>query len=469
MNKIEPLNPTKGVIVGPVIKKIGSIVTTPALILYTTRRPTSTKPLVIFKNNNEMVTKTPKVEIKAIENNDVNSGQTNNDINHDVITKAVKPNADSKNALQSICLEEHTQNKLDDVHEDHIGIAGKEKTEESQQITYHISDKNGKKITEITTTKIIEENSNNIASKHQNNEKCDTIELTDEHSAKKQTTNHEISSDSRNLNIHLLDENHDHIRQDKSHEIDCDAKNQRTHVLAAKLVDTKPLDKKIKDEVKECTITQLEKMDKETQLPPAHGDHVDIKDNHPNITIKLVVDTPKVDLIKLINVSSVDLKPRKNATMKPATSDLVTNAVKDVPKVIIPNANALLITNPLKPKVIMAPTKVFEIVNTTDSNTSKASTNNKPKDLDIQRMKMSIRVETNSENKTVPIDCKKTLTASVLQHENGVNGTYTKVDIKLDDDKNGKFILLIFNCDLSVRCKRDNDGTVVVTSQVFNL
>lgn len=467
INQIEPLKVTKSVIVGPVIKKIAPSVTTPVIILYTTRKPLSTTPMVIMKSNNELVTKAPKAESEAIKSNNTSS-QTNNEINHDAIQKAVEPNADSKSTIQTICLEEHTQNKLDNIHEDHIGIAGKENKEESQHTTYHVSDKNGKKITEITTTKIIEENSNNVASKHESHEKCDTLDLTDEHSSRKHLNEEKVKDKlviaiNRSLNETNIDNNqalkrnveslttsheinsenrHCKEQEDKSHDIDHDTKNQTVHLLDIKLEYTKPLDKKITDELKECNVTQLEKKNKETQLSQVPCDHLDIKD--PNITVKVLVDSPKVDMIKVINVSSVDLKPLKNDTTKPATCDVITDAVKEVPKIIIPNVNALLISNPLKPKLIVAPTRtILKIVNTTDCNTTKANTNSKSKDVDTQRTKMLIKVEMNSENNTAPVDCKNMLTASVVQNENGVNRTYTNIDIKLDEEKNGKFILFM--------------------------
>lgn len=468
-------------IIGPITKKGGTIVTKPILILYTTRKPMSTKPMVILKNNNEMVTKASKAEVEAIENNDTNSGQAKNDNHHDVIKKAVQPNADSQNTLQTICLQEHTQNQLDDVHEDHIEKAAKEKNDEIQRTIYHVSDKNGKKITEITTTKIIEENSDNAASKHQSSEKCNTLDLTDEHSSKKHlseekvkdksvivinkllngtnvsknlgnkrdvleslTTNHEINCDSRNLSTYGLDENpHDIKQEDIVHDIDCDTKNQTTHLLEAKLEYIKPRDKKITNEEKECNITQpLEKKDKKTPLSEVMSDNI-VKDNHPDITTKLLVDTPKVHLIKLINISPIDLRPHENDTTKRVITDLSIDATKEVPNLPIHKVNALLISNPRKPLVTIAPTRtIFEIVNITDCNTTKANTSNKSKELDIQRMKMSIKVEMNSENKSLPVDSKNILTACVVQNENEANGTYTNVDIKLDDEKNGKFIFI---------------------------
>lgn len=443
----------------------------------------STRPMVIFKRNNEMVTKAHKAETEAVEHNDTNSNQTNNEIKHELIKTAVP--ADSKNTLQTICLEEHTQKQLDDVHEGHIEKAGKEKKEAIKHTTYHVSDKNGKKITEITTTKIIEENCDNAATKQHSHEKCDILDLTDEHSLMKHmsevnikdksviainessngtnvsnnlgftqlTTNHidehslEINPDSKNLNTHFLDGNPHEIKQEnKSHEIDSDTKNQTTHLLPLKLEYTKPLDNKIMDDVKECNITQqLEKKDEETHLPQTHSDKIEHKDNQPNITIKLLAEIAKSDVIKLTNVSSIDLKPSlTNVTTKPVASNLSINAVKEVLKVpIIQKLNTLLVSNAHKPQVTIVPTKaILKIDNTTDCNTTKVSNNNKPKDLDLQRMKMSIKVEMNPENKSVPVDCKNTVTAPVVHKENGPNGTYTNVNIKLDDQRNGKFIFI---------------------------
>lgn len=467
--------------------------------------------MAIFKNN-DMVTKSPIAKIEASAINDTNSSQTNNEINFHVMKSTVSPNKDSKNTFQTICVEEHSRNQLDDIQEDHIGKEGKEKKEEIQHTTYHVSDKNGKKITEITTTKIIEENSNIAASKEHSNKTCDILDLTDEHSLMKHlsegkvkdksmiainkssngthvsnnlgfkrnvleslTTNHvgehslEMNSDSRNLNTHFLDENSHGIKQeDKSHNNNHGTKNQTAHLLEVQL-EYKPLDKKVTDEVKEmsCNITQqLDKKDQETHLSEAQGDHVDLKDNYPNITIKLLVDTPKVDVIKITNVSSIDLRPSvKNTTTKQKISDLSRNAVKEVPKLPIIQKVNTLIFNTHKPQVTTAPTRtIFEIVNTTDCNTTIESINKKPNDLDIQRMKMSIKVEMNSENKSVPVDCKNKFTASGVQNENGVNGIYTKVDIKLDDKKNGKFTFKISNFQFSVRSRRNIDVIVAVTN-----
>lgn len=474
--KIEPSNPTKGVTIGPFIKKIGTTVTTPVLMLYTTRKPVSTKPMVIFKNNNDMVTIAPKAEIEAIKKNDTNSGQTNNEIHSDVTKIAEQPNADSKNTLQTICLEEHTRKQLDDVHENHIGKSGKEKKEETKHTTYHVSDKNGKKITEITTTKIIEENSDNTTSKQQSNETCDTLDLTNVHSLIKHLTEekvkdktviksnaslngtnvnknlgskrnilesltingvdelcHKINSDPRNLNTHISGENiHAMKQEDKSHEDYCDTKKQATHLFEVKSEYSRPLDKIITDEVKECNLTQqLEKKNKATLQPQNY--HVDLKDKHPNITIKVLVDTPKVDVIKLANVSSIDLKTSvENITTK--TSDCNINSVKIVPKLpMIKKVNTLLIS---RPQVTILPKRtIIEIVNTTDSNTTTASNNKKPKDLDIQRMKMSIKVEINSANKSIPVDCKN---MTITTYENDINDTYTNVYSKQDNTKSGK-------------------------------
>lgn len=346
----------------------------------------------------------------------------------------------------------------------------KEKKDERKHTSFHVSDQNGKKITEITTTTIIEENSHNAADKRQSNDKCDIVDMTNDHFLKRDlgeenekdgsmikvhhssnktprvllaggdlssiTTNHvdhhhhEINSDSKSLYIKQQEEN-------ENHEMNSYIKNETAHLLEVKSKCIIPLDNKTMSN----TSQQLAENDKQ---PQSQGLSVDLKDDHTNTTIKVLVEIPKTDVMKSINVSSIVSKPSvKNITMtetdneKPVPIDLNKNVIKEVATSPIIQELNTIISNKNEPQVTIAPIKIIsEKVNITDSNITKISNDKKSKDLDIERIKMSIKVEMNTANKSVPADYKNMTTASVIHND---NGTHTSVDIDVDGEKNGEF------------------------------
>lgn len=459
--------------IGQVIKQISTTGSTPVLILCTTRKPMTTKPMVPIVNN-IVNPKASKTGTAVIEHYDANSSHESSEIDHDITNTTVQPNLCAKETLQAISAEEHIRNQVNDVHEDHLDRVSKAKKDNRKQTEteYHVRDENGKKITEITTTKIIEENLHNDAGKRHSNDKCDVLDLSDEdylirhlneenekdksmvelHKLSQETAGaltsdnfhsvtahniddhyHEISTDLKDPIVHFLDESsHDIKHENNHHEIDCDIKNKTVHVVEENPECSN--DKKAMSIVKQCNTTQqLMEKGKQSHL---QGLSVDVKNDHTNTTIKVKVETPKIDVIKPINVSPNIVKPSVKATTKPIILDLNKNEIKEVAKIPISQLIDTIISDKHNQHVALAKIEglkpFFEIVNMTKCNITKGSNHTTSKGLDMERIKFT--------TKTAPVDCKKPISESVVQNESVQNGNSTNFVIDLDGERNGKFL-----------------------------